>query len=61
MHSACLSALAVVQIQIQDGSTPLLIASHNGHVRVVELLLAKGAATNQADKVGPQEGELCFY
>ncbi len=31
--------------------TPLIKASYNGHTATVELLLAKGAAVNQADNV----------
>jgi hypothetical protein len=30
------------------GSTPLLIASHNGHVEVARALVGAGAAVNQA-------------
>ena len=30
----------------QDGATPLLIASLNGHSQVAELLLSKGADVN---------------
>ena len=31
-----------------NGATPLLIASHNGHVEVVRALVGAGAAVNQA-------------
>jgi len=35
----------------QDGTTPLLIASKNGHLDVVKELLSKGAAVDKADRV----------
>ena len=36
---------------MQYGTTPLYIASQNGHTSVVSLLLDKGAAVNLQDKV----------
>ena len=36
---------------MNDGATPLLIASQNGHAEVVSMLLAKqGVNVNQADE-----------
>ncbi len=32
-----------------DGTTPLLIASENGHVECMQVLLDRGAAINQAE------------
>ena len=41
----------VCMLSSQDGATPLLIASENGHSQVAELLLSKGADINRPDKV----------
>ena len=38
--------------RINDGATPLYIASQNGHVKVVEALLTAGADFNQPNKDG---------
>ena len=36
---------------IQDGATPLLVASAKGNKEVVEVLIHKGADSNLQDKV----------
>ena len=36
---------------MQVGDSPLLIASQNGHDRIVEMLLQAGATVNLQDKV----------
>ena len=36
---------------LQDGATPLLMASENGHSSVVDVLLRHGADPNLADRV----------
>ena len=36
----------VCMLSSQDGATPLLIASHNGHSQVAEVLLSNGADVN---------------
>ena len=36
----------------ENGATPLLIASENGHVEVVRVLVEAGASVDQADKDG---------
>ena len=38
----------------QHGMTPLLFASQNGHVEVVNALLAAGANVQAADEVGSE-------
>ena len=41
----------VCMLLSQDGATPLLIASQNGHSQVAELLLSKGADVNLPKQV----------
>ena len=36
---------------LQDGWSPLYIASHNGHLDIVKTLIEAGANVNQANKV----------
>ena len=38
-------------IVVQDGTTPLFMASQNGHTNVVDVLLRHGADPNLADHV----------
>ena len=38
--------------RLQDGSTPLLIASRNSHVEAVDRLIAAGGEINASDNVG---------
>jgi ankyrin repeat protein len=40
-------------LALQDGSTALALAAHNGHTEVVEQLLAAGAAVDAVNKVRP--------
>jgi hypothetical protein len=35
----------------QEGSSPLILAAFNGHVHVVQVLLARGARLDHTDKV----------
>ena len=35
------------ELYIQDGLSPLYVASHEGHTDVVDILLRKGADVNQ--------------
>ena len=41
---------------LQDGNTPLMVASLCGHVECVKLLLAGGAQANHQDEVGTVQG-----
>ena len=43
----------------QDGDTPLLLASCEGHAMVVEQLLAAGADTEASDLVSEERGGGC--
>ena len=38
-------------LHVQDKSTPLMIACHNGHVDVVNVLLQHGASVHLQNKV----------
>jgi ankyrin repeat protein len=38
-------------VLLQDGATPLIIASFDGHTEIAALLLANKAEVNFADKV----------
>ena len=48
------SDVYVFMLSSQDGFTPLLGASQNGHSQVVELLLSKGADVNLPKQVQRQ-------
>jgi hypothetical protein len=41
----------------QNGWTPLFIAAHQGHLAMVDLLVAKGADTDALDRVRVGGGE----
>ena len=41
----------VCMLSSQGGTTPLIIASHNGHSQVAEVLLSKGADVNLPNQV----------
>ena len=43
--------LMVSKVTTQEGVTALYIASYNGHIKVVRLLLEKGADINICNKV----------
>ena len=38
-------------LDVQDGLTAIMVASHSGHKDVVELLVSSGADVNDQDKV----------
>ena len=45
-------------VVLQDGCSPLYVASCNGHLGVVKTLLKAGANINQVNKVG---GHRCIF
>lgn len=47
-----LVARATVDMADENGRTPLLVASRNGHSRIVKVLLATGANFDQTDDNG---------
>ena len=40
-----------MHLSLQDGDTPLMVASIRGHTKCVQLLLDRGAQVNHQDKV----------
>ena len=42
---------AFLFVFLQNGATPLIIASENGHMKVVDYLLKQGAKVDQQNKV----------
>ena len=42
----------VVLSTLQDGASPLAVASQEGHQQIVQLLIEHGAHINSQDKVG---------
>ena len=45
-----LNAIPVDTKDLENGMTPLMVASANGHTQVVQLLLDNGAAINEKNK-----------
>ena len=59
-HCSCIYTMYCIHTQVsctithlQDGWTPLFIACHEGHVSVVEHLIATKADINHQDEVNP--------
>ena len=40
-----------MHLSLQDGDTPLMVATHEGHVGCVQLLLDRGAQIDHQNKV----------
>ena len=51
--SQCLHVYTILSFTVQDGASPLYVASHNGHTDIVDLLLKTGADVHQTNKVLP--------
>jgi len=49
---ALIEAVANIETPGKDGQTPLYIASHNGHIEVVKLLVESNANTAARDNGG---------
>ena len=47
-----LAAGAAVDKTMENGATPLLMASHNGHTAAAKVLLAAGASVAKATESG---------
>ena len=60
---------AVHPITIQDGLSPLYVASQEGHTDVVDILVKAGADVNQAitvvclfvNELGVHDAQICVY
>ena len=51
-----------MHLSLQDGDTPLMVASRWGHDRCVQLLLDRGAQVNHQDKVSAFLGSAqCLF
>ena len=46
-----MTIVIVVSFTVQDGASPLYVASHEGHTDVVDILVKAGADVNQANTV----------
>ena len=55
---ACVHVHSVIFFTVQDGASPLYVASQEGHSEVVEILLRNGADPNLAWTVG---GLVCSF
>ena len=53
--------ILVFNLFSQEGNSALYIASQNGHVRTVEILLQKGAHTNSQNIVSLTLKAICSY
>ena len=51
LHSSCMTVMISLSLSIQDGVSPLMIASFNGRVVVVNILLKAHADVHSQKKV----------
>lgn len=60
-HLHCISFVVIFDEPIQDGISPLAVASQFGHTEVVDALLNYGADPNQATMVQKTLFALMLY
>lgn len=51
-HSSCFKHLVMMIFGLQNGWSPLVVASNEGHLEVVKTLIGAGANVNHTHKVG---------
>ena len=57
----CCGAITINVLYLQDGSTPLCVASRNGHLPVLECLIGANADVNHHKKVSSAQKAVANY